>query len=54
LKALAALLVVFVATLVGLLVLGVSAFWSVVVVVATVAGLWAAADQLWIRGGANG
>lgn len=48
-RAVAALIVIFVAALGGLLALGLSALWAVLVVVATVLGLWAAIDQLWIR-----
>jgi hypothetical protein len=49
LRTLAALVVVFIASLAGLLALGVNGFWAVVVVVATVLGLWTAIDHLWIR-----
>ncbi len=48
-RTLGALIVIFVAGLVGLLALGLSTLWAVIVVVATVLGLWAAIDQLWIK-----
>jgi hypothetical protein len=48
-RALVALFVVFVAGLAGLLALGVSGFWAVVVIIATVLGLWAGINQLWIK-----
>ncbi|MBS1882106.1 MAG: hypothetical protein JSS97_04025 [Actinobacteria bacterium] len=48
-RALGALFMIFIASLVGMLALGISGFWAVVVVVATVIGLWAAVDQLWIK-----
>lgn len=48
-RALVALFCVFTGSLFGLLAIGLSGLWAVVVVLAVVLGLWAAIDQLWIR-----
>lgn len=48
-RTLVALIVIFVAGLAGLLALGLGTLWAVFVILATVMGLWAAIDQLWIK-----
>lgn len=49
LKALAIAVIVAVAAIVGVLAIGLGAFWGVFSVIAVVLGFWAAVDQMWIR-----